>query len=43
VSKLLPTETPTSLGLNHAQLVPVNDGKELILYGGFQGAYQVTQ
>ena len=40
VSKLLPTETSKSLGLNHAQLVPINNGRELLLYGGYQGSFQ---
>lgn len=40
VSEVLPTETSKSFGLNHAQLVSINDGKELLLYGGFQGSYQ---
>jgi hypothetical protein len=40
VTLLLPTETDSSLGLNHAQLLPINGGSEFILYGGFQGEYQ---
>ena len=40
VTELLPTETENSLGLNHAQLLPINGGSEIILYGGFQGEYQ---
>ena len=40
VSKLLPTETEKSLGLNHASLVPIEGGTELLLYGGYQGEYQ---
>ena len=39
-SKFLPTETPSSFGLNHAQLVPIKGGTELLLYGGYQGQYQ---
>ena len=40
VSDLLPNETNRSLGLNHAQLVPIGGGTELLLYGGYQGSYQ---
>ena len=40
INEYLPTESASSLGLNHAQLVPVNGGKEMILYGGFQNDYQ---
>ena len=40
VAQLLPTETESSLGLNHAQLLPINGGSEILLYGGFQGEYQ---
>ena len=40
VSNVLPTENSKSFGLNHAQLVAINGGRELLLYGGFQGSYQ---
>ena len=40
VSELLPTESEGSFGLNHAQLIPINDGKEMVMYGGYQGDYQ---
>ena len=40
VSDLLPTESENSFGLNHAQLVPINDGTEMVMYGGYQGDYQ---
>lgn len=40
VSEYLPTESASSLGLNHAQLVPISAGREMVLYGGFQGDYQ---
>ena len=30
----LPTEEVESFGLQDAQLVPINDGRELLLYGG---------
>ena len=39
-TRMLPTETMKSFGLNHAQLVPINKGSELLLYGGFQGSFQ---
>ncbi len=39
-SQMLPTETLKSFGLNHAQLMPINKGSELLLYGGFQGSFQ---
>ena len=40
VSELLPTESENSFGLNHAQLIPINDGTEMVMYGGYQGDYQ---
>ena len=40
IDDLLPTETASSLGLNHAMLIPINKGTEMILYGGYQNDYQ---
>ena len=40
VSKNLPTEKDQGIGLSHAQLVPINDGSQALLYGGFQGDYR---
>lgn len=40
VSEILPTETSQSLSLNHGQLVPINNGREVLLYGGYQGSFQ---
>ena len=39
VSSRLPTETEHSMGLSHAQLVPINEGRQALLYGGNQGEY----
>jgi hypothetical protein len=39
INDFLPSEDEASLGLNHAQLVPINGGTELLLYGGWQGDY----
>ena len=40
LATLLPNESEKSLGLNHAQLVPIKGGSEMLMYGGWQGDYQ---
>ena len=40
VTTYLPTETAKSFALNHGQLVAINGGTELLLYGGWQGEFQ---
>jgi len=40
VATQLPTETAKSFALNHGQLLTINGGTELLLYGGWQGDFQ---
>jgi len=36
----IPPEVGTSYGLRWAEVLPINDGSELILYGGLDGSYK---
>jgi hypothetical protein len=39
LTELLPHEEEEGLGLNHGQLIAVNNGTDLLLYGGYHGDY----
>jgi len=37
---VIPPEEGGLHGLYHAEILPVNDGSDFILYGGFEGTYK---
>ena len=39
VSEELPQEEGSTMGLIHTQIIPVKEGSELMLYGGFKGSH----
>ena len=39
VSGELPQEEGSTMGLIHTQIIPVKEGSELMLYGGFKGSH----